>query len=67
MGMMYTYLTAFLSVFLSFFENGVWVLAFFYLLTRVFRNEKLIKVARGITIVMLILLLIDLILRLFTM
>lgn len=64
---MYTYLTAFLSVFLPFFENGVWVLAFFYLLTRIFRNEKLIKIARAITIVMLILLLIDLIVRLFTM
>ena len=67
MGIMYTYLTGILNVFLPFFVNGVWVLAFFYLLTRIFRNETLIKVARGITIVMLTLLLIDLILRLFTM
>jgi hypothetical protein len=40
----------------SFFENSVWVLAFFYLLNKTFENERLKLFSKYATLVVLVLL-----------
>lgn len=40
----------------SFFENSVWVLAFFYLLNKTFENERLKLFSKYVTLVVLVLL-----------
>lgn len=45
------------SLLVSFFKNGVWVIGFFYLLNKTFRNEKLKKASLFTFIVVIIIML----------
>ncbi|GAB6988692.1 hypothetical protein JCM16418A_07420 [Paenibacillus pini] len=39
------------NIIAKFFQDGIWVIAFFYLLNKTFESEKLIQVSKKITIV----------------
>lgn len=41
----------------TFFQNGVWVLGFFYLLNKLFENERLKHFSKYVTLIVLALLL----------
>lgn len=37
----------------KFFQDGIWVIGFFYLLNKTFESEKLIQLSKKVTIVIL--------------
>ncbi|AMM95761.1 hypothetical protein UP17_25315 (plasmid) [Peribacillus simplex] len=55
---LYFYSNMIRNIFATFFQDGIWVIGFFYLLNKTFESEKLIKLSKVVIIVVLAFLLI---------
>lgn len=59
----YFYINMLRNIIVLFFQNGIWVLGFFYLLNKTFESKKLIQTSKVIVIFVLVFIFFDSVLR----
>ncbi len=52
------YINMYRNIFVTFFQNAFWVVAFFYLLNKTYQHNTLIKVSKFVTFIVLVVLII---------
>ncbi|MFS1512665.1 hypothetical protein VQL36_09535 [Chengkuizengella sp. SCS-71B] len=58
---LFYYIDRLSNIFISFFQEGIWVIGFMFLLNKTFESKRLINISKVVTIIVLIFLFLDLI------